>query len=290
MTAQADRKAVEQTADLFDSTLGARRLQERYRSETTTVTGPWNAVIATLLNHRSVRAFSDEQVSDDILERAIAVAQSAATSSNLQAWSVIAVRDGARKARLAELAGSQAYVAKCPLFLLWLVDLSRIERIGDEKGRETDALKYTDTFLSGLIDVSLAAQNAVSTFESLGLGTTYIGGMRNRPMAAASELDLPASVMVAFGMCVGYPDPKVNTAIKPRLPSELVIHREKYKHSIPDAVLVEYDARARSFQVEQGMKPSGWTDHALERMRGPEAMSGRDKLKDEMTGLGFRML
>ena len=62
------------------------------------------------------------------LEMLVAAAQSASTSSNLQAWSLVAVEDSARKARLAELVGNQAHVRAAPLFLVWLADLARLER------------------------------------------------------------------------------------------------------------------------------------------------------------------
>ncbi|MBP6817579.1 MAG: nitroreductase family protein, partial [Burkholderiaceae bacterium] len=59
-----------------------------------------NLVIESLLGHRSVRAFLPDAVPETSLSLMVAAAQSAATSSNLQAWSVIAVRDPERKARL----------------------------------------------------------------------------------------------------------------------------------------------------------------------------------------------
>ncbi|MFC7502693.1 nitroreductase family protein, partial [Nocardioides sp. GCM10030258] len=54
--------------------------------------------------HRSVRAFLPEPIGDEVLEALVAAGQSAPTSSNLQPWSVVAVRDPARRQRLAELA------------------------------------------------------------------------------------------------------------------------------------------------------------------------------------------
>jgi len=64
--------------------------------------GPWNEVIATILAHRSVRSFLPDPLPPGTLERLVAAASSASTSSNLQTWSVVAVEDPARKARLAE--------------------------------------------------------------------------------------------------------------------------------------------------------------------------------------------
>lgn len=67
-----------------------RLLWARYR-DGAALEGPWNAVIATILAHRSVRAFTREPLPAGTLERLVAAAQSASTSSNLQTWSVVAV-------------------------------------------------------------------------------------------------------------------------------------------------------------------------------------------------------
>src|SRR5690606_12578351 len=77
-------------------------------------------VVALQLEHRSVRAFTDRDVTDDELSALVAAAQSAPTSSNLQPWSVVAVRDADRKRRLAALAGQQAFIERAPLFLVWV--------------------------------------------------------------------------------------------------------------------------------------------------------------------------
>src|SRR5580698_8676436 len=87
--------------------------------------GPWNDVIATLLSHRSVRGFLSDALPEGTLETLVAAAQSASTSSNLQTWSVVAVTDPVKKAALAKIANGQKHIEQCPLFLVWLADLSR---------------------------------------------------------------------------------------------------------------------------------------------------------------------
>jgi len=66
-----------------------------------------HTVLRTLLSHRSVRAYKPDPLPEGTLERLIAAAQSASTSSNLQTWSVVAVEDPERKARLAALGVNQ---------------------------------------------------------------------------------------------------------------------------------------------------------------------------------------
>jgi nitroreductase len=106
----------------------ASLLNARYR-ETLPVPAIWNATLDVFLSHRSVRAYLPDALPEGPIEILIAAAQSAASSSNLQAWSVIAVEQPARKVRLAELAGNQKHIVEAPLLLVWLVDLNRLGQI-----------------------------------------------------------------------------------------------------------------------------------------------------------------
>lgn len=265
---------------------GAAGLTARYR-EAAPSNAAWNAVIDSLVQHRSVRAYTAAPLPAGTLEALVAAAQSAATSSNLQTWSVIAVEDEARRARLAGLAGGQRHIAQAPLFLAWVADLSRAARLGEDAGRAMEGLPYLEAFLVAVIDAALAAQNAVAAAESLGLGTVYIGAMRNQPEAVAAELGLPPGAMVAFGLCVGHPDQSMPASVKPRLPPAVVLHRERYETAEEAASIAAYDGTLRRFQQEQAMTQQGWSDLVLGRLGSVKALSGRDRLRDALESLGF---
>ena len=72
------------------------------------------------------------------------------------------------------------------------------------------------------VDVALAAQNAVLAAESLGLGTCYIGGIRNQPRAIIELLGLPRLMFPITGLTLGWPDTPANP--RPRLPQAAVLH------------------------------------------------------------------
>ncbi|PDW02472.1 NADPH-dependent oxidoreductase [Candidatus Viridilinea mediisalina] len=250
----------------------------------------WNGTLELLLSHRSVRAYRDEPLPTGTLETMIAAAQSPASSSNLQAWSVVAVEEQARKERLAELAGGQGFIRRAPLFLLWIADLSRLARIAAQRGLDHEGLDYTELLVVGIIDATLAAQNAVIAAESLGLGTVYVGAIRNHPLEVAAELHLPTRAVAVFGLCVGWPDPDKPTAVKPRLPQAAVLHRETYSSANEAAAVAQYNTAMRNFYAEQQMRVEGdWTDHSTKRVAGPQNLSGRDKLRDALQQLGFGM-
>lgn len=263
-------------------------LRQRYGSDAASDTPAWSGTLELLLGHRSVRAYTGALLPTNTLEALVAAAQSAATSSNLQTWSVIAVEDAERKARLAELAGNQAHIRIAPLFLVWLADLSRLARVAAQRNLPAEGLDYTELLLVAVIDAALAAQNAVIAAEALGLGTVYIGALRNRPLDVAAELGLPPRVLPVFGLCVGWPDPAKPAAVKPRLPQAAVLHRERYSAETEPPAVEQYNTTMRRFYQEQQMRVEGdWAEHSARRVAGPESMSGRHTLRDTLHQLGF---
>jgi len=251
--------------------------------------GDLNPVLETLFAHRSVRAFLPDALPDHTLDVLVAAAQSAPSSSNLQVWSAIAVQDPGRRQRLAGLVGQQKHVLEAPLFLAWLVDMSRLKRLAAERGRQLDGLDYLDTFLMGVIDAALAAQNAVNAAESLGLGTVYIGALRNQPEAVAAELGIGPGdgVYPVFGLCVGRPDPARPSSVKPRLPQSAVLYRERYEPAPVEQETAGYDAAMRAFYASQGLPMTVWSEHSLARLKNAFELKGRDRLRDALAGLGF---
>jgi len=247
-----------------------------------------NAVIATLLAHRSVRHFLPDPLPAGTLETLVAAAQSAATSSNLQSWSVIAVEAAETRARLAAWSGGSGdFVARAPLFLCWLADLSRLERVAESHGRVLEANAYLEAFMVALVDAALAAQNAAVAAESLGLGVVYVGALRNRPQAVAEELGLPPGCVAAFGMAIGHPDPDRPAEVKPRLPQSVVLHRERYGSAAEGEAVARYDETLARFSRAQGMAADHWTGRVLDRLGTTAALRGRERMRAILNSLGF---
>jgi nitroreductase len=260
----------------------------RYGDSDSTPHVAWSETLELLLNHRSVRAYAPDSLPAGTLEAMVVAAQSASSSSNLQAWSVIAVEEQARKTRLAQLAGNQAHIRDCPLFLVWLADLARLARVAARRDIPSAALDYTEMFILSVIDAALAAQNAVVAAEALGLGVVYIGAIRNHPLDVAAELQLPPRIFPVFGLCVGVPDETRPADIKPRLPQHAVLHRETYAANQQDAAVDRYNQVMTPFYSEQQMRVNGdWAQHSARRVAGPQSLSGRDTIREALRHLGF---
>lgn len=267
----------------------ASLLWARNRDDHGLTAGPWNDVVAGLVNHRSVRDFTATPLPRGLIETLVAAAQSAASSSNLQTWSVIAVEEPARKARLSELAANQAFIRRAPLFFVWLADLSRNERVAAERQIKLEAINYLETLFIGIIDAALAAQNAVVALESLGLGAVYVGAIRNMPEQVAAELGLPPRVMPVFGLAVGYPDPSATNGVKPRLPQRAVLHREQYDSTAEPEAVRYYDEQMSHFQREQNIDVIGWLGRTIPRLQSIKSLAGRDRMREALANLGFEL-
>lgn len=264
----------------------AAALAARYGAGAEPKMGPWNDTIALLLAHRSVRGFRSEPLPDGTLEMLVAAAQSAATSSNLQTWSVVSVNDLGVRKELAAIAGNQKHVEQCPIFLVFLADVSRNARLAAAEGTELAGLPYLESFLVAAIDAALAAQNAVVAAESLGLSTVYIGALRNDVTRVARLLGLAPGVAPVFGLCIGHALPGREGEVKPRLPQEAVLHHERY--DADDARhRAAYEPRLAEFSRRNEMLGDTWTQRVIARLGTIGSLRGRDRLKEALVALGF---
>lgn len=203
-----------------------------------------NQVVQLLKSHRSIRKFTSQSIDESLFQSLIEAGQSAATSSFLQATTLIRVRNPETRQQLAQLAGNQAYVASAAEFLVFCADLKRAGNFCEEYGKSFSG-DYTEHFIIATVDVALMAQSLVTAAESEGLGICYIGGIRNNPGPVSGLLQLPRGVYPVFGLCLGYPDQ--NPEIKPRLPVSVIVKDEVYNETGDREAIAAYDERIREY-------------------------------------------
>lgn len=240
-----------------------------------------NAVIDHMLMHRTIRRFTADPVTESDLTTAIAAAQSAATSSNLQSWSVVRISDPAHKRKVNQLCGNQRQIDDAPLMLVWLADQSRNYAIGQAYDTPLEAFDYFESMMLGTVDTCIAAQNAALAFEALGYGTCFIGAVRNNAEALSTLLNLPERCVPVTGLVVGRPHPEHDTDIKPRLGQEIVVHDETYRAASGEEISA-YDRILSRFQDKQGMAQHGWSSAVAARLGTRSALHGRDRYMDFM--------
>jgi nitroreductase len=215
--------------------------------------------IDLLMSHRSIRKFTDEPIEQTQVEQWVQAGQAAATSSFIQACTVIQVAKGDRRDALMACAAGQAYVGDAPVFLVFCADMQRHKQACEQHQSDMHA-GFTEQFLTASLDVGLFAQNVAIAAESDGMGVCYIGALRNDIQTANDILELPELVYPVFGLCIGKPaqDPEV----KPRLPLSVVLKQERYGEVAADAdAMAAYDNEiADYYQRRTGNKKSAtWT-------------------------------
>ena len=237
-----------------------------------------------LRSHRSIRKFTDDPVSDETLGEIVQSGLSAATSSNLQATTVIRVTNPDTRADISELSGVQPYIQSAGAFTVWCADLHRTKMACELAGGSMTS-GMTEQFIIATVDVALAAQNAVVAAEAMGYGICYIGAIRNDPQQVADLLQLPDHVYPVFGLCIGTPaqDPEV----KPRLPLSVVLKQDVYSDDDDPAGIADYDETIRAYYAQRtgGTKDSTWTQEMAQLVDGERRPHMRGFLADR----GFEM-
>lgn len=256
---------------------------------------PWSTT-AQMFRHRTHRSYRPDPVPEAQLERLVDAARHASTSSYIQAYAVIAVRDPAQKADCARLCAGQPHIVEAPLFLAICADLHKIATACAERGTEVQTQSF-ELFLQATVDAALLGQNLQLAAEAEGLGACMIGAARNHPVELARCLDLPSHVYVVFGMTVGFAadDP----VPRGRMPLAGVLHWDRYDRSRTAAVLAGADevmrAWAKRANAEQGgyngrpvSEDKGWAER-MAAMWGSDStyVAARAALVEELRRLGF---
>ncbi|TCP93256.1 FMN reductase (NADPH) [Cricetibacter osteomyelitidis] len=204
-----------------------------------------NQTIQTQLQHRSIRRFKNTPLKKEEIELLIQVAQRAATSSYMQACSVISITDDTLKQALAQISG-QPYVSENGHLFMFVADTARNAEIARTQGAEPIYQGTTDRFLAGVYDATIACQNMVVAAESLGMGTVYLGSILNDVEKVIELLQLPKLTFPVFALAVGWPDQTPQH--KPRLPSAIMHMENRYVPiSEQQAALAEYDRELTAY-------------------------------------------
>ncbi|NQX61355.1 NADPH-dependent oxidoreductase [Paenibacillus qinlingensis] len=217
-----------------------------------------NDVYHTLINHRSIRNYTEQPVSDQDLRMIIESVQAAASSINGQQVTVISIRNPKTKSKIAELAGNQSWIEQAPVFLLFCADFYRAKIAAELNGEQLVVTDGAESIIVGSTDVGLAMGNAIATAESLGLGIVPIGGVRRQPLELIELLGLPEYVFPVSGLVVGHP---VDTSDKKhRLPQAAVWHEETYNTELK-GLIKQYDDEVSVYMEKRtnGKETRNWS-------------------------------
>jgi len=190
--------------------------------------------------HRSIRSYKPDPISDAMLDQIVAAAHRAPTSMNAQEISLIVVRDAEKRARIAELAGGQAWV-----FVVIAIDFHKTG-LGVRKAGQAQIIHESmEGFGVAATDAGIALGTLITAAESLGLGVVPIGGIRRNPQGMIALLGLPPLTFPLVGLCIGHIGDDM--PLKPRLDIKTFRHDERYDASGYPKAIDDYDAEIMDY-------------------------------------------
>src|SRR5580700_47834 len=148
---------------------------------------PW---IRQLLLRRTHRRYADKPVPETLVRLLLAAAFSASSKSDFQQASAVWLKERGRRDRIAALFPDMPWIGNAPVFLVFLGDARRLERIGELRGHKqpNGAL---EGFFNAAVDAALALQTCTLAAETLGLGCCPISVLRNHIDVVSEVLELP---------------------------------------------------------------------------------------------------
>ena len=192
-----------------------------------------NDTIELLMQHRSVRKFTPEGVSPDLIAEMLDCGLRASNTGNMQLYSVIVTQQEPLRSELCKLHFGQC--ATAPLWLTVCVDVARYHhycRLNACDEPYGNLLWFT----SALVDAALCAQNICVAAEARGLGFCYLGTVNYNTRQIADLLQCPAGVVPVIALAMGHPAEEPRRS--ERLGQDAVVHSETY-HVATDAELRE---------------------------------------------------
>jgi FMN reductase (NADPH) len=221
-----------------------------------------NPVIQAMLNRKSIRKYTKEAPTDEVIAAVVRAGQQAPFASQL--YSVLMARKG-------------KLPFGAPVLFTICVDFHKLERFMSRRGwqRVTNDLSL---LLFGIQDAALMAENMVVAAESLGMGSVFLGGAPYMADRIIEEYKLPLKVFPLVQLAMGYP--AENPPPRPRYPLEFVLFEDQYPELTEEMVdramaamdegylAQEYYRRARFKVPLEGerketytFKTYSWTEH-----------------------------
>ena len=218
-----------------------------------------NPVLQQMGNHRSIRSYTDEPVTETELQAIIAAVEEGPNWCNFQHVSIVSVDDPEARQRAFELCGNQRHVLEAPVFLMFCADFYRTWLACDCDQEAFDQVtRVADNIIVVASEVGIALGSATVAAEALGLGTCCVGAAREVEPDMRELLGLPRYVFPVCGFCIGHaaeiPD------LKPRLPERAVFFRNRYDAGLKP-VLEEYDEAYHEYLATRSsnQKAGSWT-------------------------------
>ena len=178
-----------------------------------------------LATRRTIRQYSEKEVSEELLNRLMTEASRTQTMGNLQLYSVVVTRSDELKQKLAPAHFNQPMVTQAPVVLTICADFNRTSTWARCRQAEPGYDNFL-SFINAATDALLYTQTLCNLMDEEGLGYCYLGTTVYQPQQIIDILHLPRLVMPVATLTVGWPAEQ--PPLSDRLPLESFIHEDTY--------------------------------------------------------------
>lgn len=170
-----------------------------------------DVIYNTIKNRRSIRSFTDQEVSEEMLRKILEAGWMAPSAGNRQPVEFIILKDESIKQKIS----AQKSVAEASAVIVVVVNLERTtSRYGERGGK---MYIYHDS--------GAAIQNMLLVSKAMGLGTCWIGAFNDAKVSRL--LELPEHVLPMAIIPIGYPQEDPDPPRK--IPLDKVTHEDTYE-------------------------------------------------------------
>lgn len=226
-----------------------------------------NPVLELLNNHRSIRAYTDEPVTDDMVATILSAANAGPNMNNYQPVTFIEITDQALKAEVTAQVGMD-YIESAARYFVVAVDFNK-DLIGltPEVRALAEARLATYPMLEGgIVSAGVALGRAQVAAEAIGLGSVTMAGALGAFELYEKQLKLPQLVKAVMGFSIGFPAQE--PGIKPKLPLTGMWMKDHYNQAQLEAAVADYDDTMTAYYAARGVD-SSWVKNNTKLLTRP---------------------
>lgn len=202
-------------------------------------------IFSIMHNRRSIRKFTDKEITKEVLEQILTAGFRAPFAAQL--CSIVFTSDKEKMKKFKRI----GVYPTTQILMIFFIDYDRMEKIIKARGYENIFDDSMSLWL-GIQDATLVIENIILAAEALGLGSVLLGAVPQRADTVSEVFKVPQRVFPVVGLCLGYPDPSVETEIRPRYPLEYSAFEEEYK------VLDETEIKECMKSMDEGYITQGY--------------------------------
>ena len=213
-----------------------------------------NEIIKALDQRKSVRVYTEKDISKEDKERILNAALQAPSAGCQLLYTILDITDQDKKECLAQLCDDQPFIAKAKMALVFCADCRKWLSFYREAGL-TPRKPGTGDLLLAVEDALIAAQNAVTAAESLGIGSCYIGDVMENAEESKELLKLPEYVYPACMLVFGYPTEQQKERNKPqRFRISDMVYENAYQDKDSEEIRSMFDTRRGEKSYDEWME------------------------------------